>query len=770
VDEDAIIKGLSRGSDRGRYESAAQVAALEPPPVDFLLGHLRSEDWRLTEGCIIALGMIGDKRAVPALLGLLHYNEAVLALGRIGDPAALPGLAQGVESRQESVQKATAEALERFGHAATPFIIPYLKSQYAHAREAALWILGYIRDPAAIPHVLECLGDRESGVHSRVSWALGANELEPSEYGRLGAAGLAGCVRSGPKAVRVATIGALGCFGKVLHREPAMADPLFRAAGDRDPEIRDAAVSALRAAEFAVVLRPSGEGVAEPARRGANGKPASRAGAGEVGGLFSALARLVWRAAPTGVAGERAKGAAGEVRRTGAAERLNEQGVSALEAGKEEEGLQLLDEALEADSGYLEAVFNKRLALFRQGRLREDGLGAPLPEARGEERSRRQRAYLMGLLHLEGGRFGEALELLGSAWEGVAQPVGIEEAMQAARAGKAGEFSPKRLQGNTDGVDVVAISAEGKWAVSGGWDKSIRLWDLANGTCAKVFQKGARVRALGISADGLSGFWGCDATAWRISLDLGKEVVTFRMPRSPSTSNYSDHSIVCLVVSPDNRYLVCGSCDSSVWASKGGTVEIWDAASGQHLRTMRGHVGPVTCVAVSRDGRLLVSGSDHLNPSTYPRYDQSVRLWDVEQSRCVRELEIEDSRRRAGTTTAGFSADGSLVLAGDRAGAIRVWETRTGELRWVRMGSKRGDAVAGYANGRWFAAMDSGDEVCLVDWATGGRLKVVARCLGVAQLAVSLDGRTLVAGCLTGEVWVVNLRGLYVSPWSRRAR
>ena len=51
------------------------------------------------------------------------------------------------------------------------------------------------------------------------------------------------------------------------------------------------------------------------------------------------------------------------------------------------------------------------------------------------------------------------------------------------------------------------------------------------------------------------------------------------------------------------------------------TVQVWDAASGGHIYTYRGHynasLGFITAVAWSPDGRRIASGS----------WDQTVQVW-----------------------------------------------------------------------------------------------------------------------------------------------
>ena len=48
--------------------------------------------------------------------------------------------------------------------------------------------------------------------------------------------------------------------------------------------------------------------------------------------------------------------------------------------------------------------------------------------------------------------------------------------------------------------------------------------------------------------------------------------------------------------------------------------QIWDIAKRQTRPMWEGHLGKINSLAFSRDGRLLVSGSE----------DETVRIWDTE--------------------------------------------------------------------------------------------------------------------------------------------
>src|SRR5205814_2156896 len=63
--------------------------------------------------------------------------------------------------------------------------------------------------------------------------------------------------------------------------------------------------------------------------------------------------------------------------------------------------------------------------------------------------------------------------------------------------------------------------------------------------------------------------------------------------------------------SPDGSRLVSGSQDQ--------TVKVWDVASAQELRTLKGHTTIVRSVAFSRDGYRLASAS----------MDKTIKIWDA---------------------------------------------------------------------------------------------------------------------------------------------
>jgi WD40 repeat protein len=73
-------------------------------------------------------------------------------------------------------------------------------------------------------------------------------------------------------------------------------------------------------------------------------------------------------------------------------------------------------------------------------------------------------------------------------------------------------------------------------------------------------------------------------------------------------SNY----VNSVAYSPDGSKIISSSNDD--------TVKIWDANTGQCLKTLEGHIETVNSVAFSPDGTKIISGSD----------DKTVKIWGEE--------------------------------------------------------------------------------------------------------------------------------------------
>jgi len=284
------------------------------------------------------------------------------------------------------------------------------------------------------------------------------------------------------------------------------------------------------------------------------------------------------------------------------------------------------------------------------------------------------------------------------------------------------------LEGHTDVVWSVDVTADGRRAVSGSHDRTLRVWDLETGACLRTLeQDGGPVRSVCLTPDAGRVVLACQDFALRV-WDLLRGRCLCVLKGHTSTSK--------VAMTPDGRRVVSGSRDR--------TLRVWEVESGA-CRVLEGHTDVVVSVAVTPDGRWGVSGGG----------DRTVRLWDLDSGACVRVMP-EDQGFVMGVAV---SADGRWAVTGIGGHILRLWDLQTGAcLRVLEGHTERVDDVAMAADGR-LAVSGSADHTLRVwDLRSGECLRILeGHTDEVRTVAVSADGRRAVSGGLDKDVRIWDL-------------
>ncbi len=316
--------------------------------------------------------------------------------------------------------------------------------------------------------------------------------------------------------------------------------------------------------------------------------------------------------------------------------------------------------------------------------------------------------------------------------------VGAPIALWLTDPGGAGGQRLLTLAGHTAAVSSVAFSPNTRTIVTGGVDRSVRVWDAGSGQLLRTMTGDSEaISSVAFLPDGKRIASGSlDRTILLWNSDNGQSIRTLR-----SDQTYSwevPPAVWSIAVSPDGSRIVSGSADA--------TVKIWNDSSGELLHILKGHGDVVTSVAYFPNGKAVVSGSK----------DGTVRIWDAETGAFVRTL----TGHAGQILTVAVSPDGKRIAAAGSGNSVVIWNAATGQQQRVLSSkSTTVDSVTFSADNKKIAAGGSDTNIDVWDADNGQRLRTLTGHSGsIRALAYSPDGRRLASASedKTIDVWTAN--------------
>ena len=306
----------------------------------------------------------------------------------------------------------------------------------------------------------------------------------------------------------------------------------------------------------------------------------------------------------------------------------------------------------------------------------------------------------------------------------------------------------------------MAFSPDGTLLAAGGFDGTLRVWDLATSRQRTVL-KGhtTQIASLAFSPEG----------TLLDSADYDGALLLWDVAAGSQRAALSGHQgwVRTLAFSPDGKTVASGSNDM--------TIRLWDTATGTELSVWEGHTGEITDLAFNSDGLTLASSG----------MDRTLRFWDVvtgsqrliqDQAHGVTKIALSPDGAMLATsswnwllllwdtatgsqigglgahttpvTSIAFNPDNTILVSGGEDGLLRLWEVGTSNLRSVLLGHAGGvTGVAFSPDGELLASSSFDRTVRSWDAASGQQIAVFSghesfvRCV-----AFSPDGKIIASG------------------------
>jgi WD40 repeat protein len=208
--------------------------------------------------------------------------------------------------------------------------------------------------------------------------------------------------------------------------------------------------------------------------------------------------------------------------------------------------------------------------------------------------------------------------------------------------------------GHTGMVPTMAFSPDSRLLVSGGHDRTLRIWDVQGSTLRATLREDGPVEGLAFTPDGrlVAAVSTVNHLAVWDALQ-GQRRQTVRLPVH----------LLAVAASPDGRWLTV--------AGDKGFIRLLRADTLEPAGDLKGHTRVVRKLAFSTDSKTLVTGSD----------DGTVRAWDV-ATRSARTF-VADLGHPA--EALALAPDGTTLAACAR-GTMHTWDLNSGTLKVKREG------------------------------------------------------------------------------------
>ncbi|CAL6006892.1 Pentapeptide_repeats-containing protein [Hexamita inflata] len=286
----------------------------------------------------------------------------------------------------------------------------------------------------------------------------------------------------------------------------------------------------------------------------------------------------------------------------------------------------------------------------------------------------------------------------------------------------------KKFEGHTDTVLSAQFNNCDKFIVSGGNDKTIKIWDVQSGQLLKtIFNHSDSVYQVKYSAN--------DQIIASASVDQTIKLWNASTYELKCTLTGHTSSICSIAFSSNDELIASGSCD--------GKIKLWNIKSGELIKTIDAHIRAVSGLIFSSDNLTIVSGSG----------DTYIKFWNTESLPLIKEIEGHTDE----VQSAFYSNNNTFIVSCSMDSTIKLWNSENGQLIQTMTGHT--DAIYRIslsADDKFLLSASADCSVQLWDIQQNKCIKTIK--LDVAwSVDFHPDGKQFALSCAgTVQIWSIN--------------